>query len=108
MKEATIYRNNEPAGRLTQTDKGAYVFRYLDDYFLDPSKPAVSMTLPKKKQEYHSDTLFPFFYNMLAEGVNKKLQCRQLQIDENDSFSLLLATAGENTIGAVTLKKTEP
>jgi serine/threonine-protein kinase HipA len=107
MKEALIYRNNEPVGRLTQTDKGSYVFRYRDDYFRDPSKSAVSLTLPKKKQEYHSDTLFPFFYNMLSEGVNKKLQCRQLQIDENDSFSLLLATAGENTIGAVTVKKAE-
>jgi serine/threonine-protein kinase HipA len=41
---------------------------------------------------------------MLAEGVNKKLQCRQLQIDENDYFSLLTKTACEDTIGCITVK----
>ena len=41
---------------------------------------------------------------MLSEGVNRKLQCRQLQIDENDYFGLLLATGGTETIGAVSVK----
>ncbi|HYC87060.1 MAG TPA: HipA N-terminal domain-containing protein [Chryseosolibacter sp.] len=105
MKDAIVYRNNQPAGRLILTDDGTYLFRYDDAYFLDPTKPAISLTLPKKKQEYESKFLFPFFFNMLSEGDNKKLQCRQLQIDENDNFSLLLATAESDTIGAVTVKK---
>ena|SRR5690349_2069746 len=105
MKEAMVYRNHEPAGRLTQTDTGSYIFRYEDSYFRDPSKKSVSLTLSKKNQEYKSDTLFPFFSNMLSEGVNRSLQCRQLQIDENDDFSLLLATAETDTIGAVTIKR---
>lgn len=104
MKEAVVYRNQIPAGQLRQTDAGTYLFRYADTYFLDSSMPAISLTLPKQKQEFQSKNLFPFFFNMLSEGVNKKLQCRQLQIDENDHFSLLLATAGEDTIGAVTIK----
>ena len=41
---------------------------------------------------------------MLSEGVNRKLQCSQLQIDENDYFGLLLATGGNETIGAVSVK----
>jgi HipA-like protein len=105
MKEAIIYRNNEPAGRLIKTDAGTYVFRYEDAYFLDSSKPSISPTLPKKNQQYESKILFPFFFNMLSEGANKRLQCRQLQIDENDHFSLLLATAGDDTIGPVAIKK---
>jgi HipA-like protein len=44
---------------------------------------------------------------MLSEGANKKLQCRQLKIDENDYFGLLLATATHDTIGAVTVKPVE-
>ena len=40
---------------------------------------------------------------MLSEGVNRKLQCRHLQIDENDYFGLLLATSGTETIGAVSV-----
>ncbi len=106
MKEAIVYRNQEPAGRLSQTDSGGYIFRYEDTYFQNPLKKSVSLTLSKKNQEYKSDTLFPFFSNMLSEGVNRRLQCRQLQIDENDDFSLLLAIAETDTIGAVTIKRT--
>ena len=105
MKEAIVYRNDEQVGVLTLTAKGTYIFRYDDAYFNDPSKPSVSLTLPKKNQQYESQIMFPFFFNMLSEGVNKKLQCRQLQIDENDNFSLLIATAGTDTIGAVTVRK---
>lgn len=103
MKEALVYNNGELAGRLTLTDEKEYVFRYTDEYF-NSNKPGISLTLSKKIQEHRSNILFPFFFNMLAEGVNKKLQCRQLQIDENDSFSLLLNTAGTDTIGAITVK----
>lgn len=105
MKEAVVYRNNEPAGRLIQTDSGSYIFRYEDSYFQNPSKKSVSLTLSKESQEYRSEKLFSFFSNMLSEGVNRRLQCRQLQIDENDDFSLLLATAESDTIGAVTIKR---
>jgi HipA-like protein len=104
MKQAQVYYKNELAARLTLTDQREYVFRYEDDYFRDSSKHGISLTLPKTTQEYRSKTLFPFFFNMLAEGVNKRLQSRQLQLDENDNFSLLLSTAGSDTIGAVTVK----
>ena len=43
---------------------------------------------------------------MLSEGVNKKLQCTQLKIDEEDNFGLLAATAQYDTIGAVTVHPT--
>lgn len=105
MKDAVIYRNKDQAGILTLTDQGTYIFRYDDAYYYDPSKPAISLTLPKKRQQYESAIMFPFFFHMLSEGVNKKLQCRQLQIDENDSFSLLVATAGTDTIGAITVRE---
>jgi HipA-like protein len=41
---------------------------------------------------------------MLSEGVNRKLQCRLLKIDEDDNFGLLMATAQYDTIGAITVK----
>jgi serine/threonine-protein kinase HipA len=103
MKEALVYNNGELAGRLTFTDAKEYVFRYDDAYF-NSSKPGISLTLSKNMKEHRSKVLFPFFFNMLAEGVNKKLQSRQLQIDEHDSFSLLLNTAGTDTIGAITVR----
>jgi len=42
---------------------------------------------------------------MLSEGSNKAIQNRLLKIDENDYFSLLLATAMSETIGALTIKE---
>lgn len=103
MRAMEIYRNGILAGRLTEENRQSYVFRYDDSYFNDTSRPAISLTLPKTQQEYRSGYLFPFFFNMLSEGVNRKLQCTQLRIDEEDHFGLLMATAQFDTTGAVTV-----
>lgn len=104
MRQAAVYRNGLLAGTLSEENPQRYVFRYEDGYFMDSSKSALSLTLPKTQQEYHSPYLFPFFFNMLSEGVNRKLQSTQLRIDEKDHFGLLLATAQFDTVGAVTVK----
>jgi len=104
MRKVKVYRNKELAGELIQENKNSYIFKYTDSYFANDSLPAISLTLPKSQQEYKSTYLFPFFFNMLSEGVNRKLQSRQLKIDEKDYFGLLMATAKYDTIGAITLK----
>ena len=104
MRAAEIYCNGILAGILTEENQRSYIFRYDDNYFNDSSKPAVSLTLPKQQQVYRSTILFPFFFNMLSEGVNKRLQNTQLRIDENDDFGLLMATARYDTPGTITVK----
>ena len=104
MRKVQVYRNGIFAGILSEETRSSFVFKYDDAYFDDTSKLAISLTLPKTSKEFHSKYLFPFFFNMLSEGVNKELQCKQLKIDENDSFGLLMATAQYDTIGAVTVK----
>ncbi|MFN3907841.1 MAG: HipA N-terminal domain-containing protein [Flavobacterium sp.] len=104
MRAVEVYRNGVLAGILTEKNRNHFVFRYEERYFSDSSKPAISLTLPKSKIEYSCDYLFPFFFNLLSEGVNKKLQSIQLKIDEEDSFGLLMATAQYDTIGAITVK----
>jgi HipA-like protein len=104
MRSVEVYRNHDLAGILTEENPGSYLFRYNDQYFADVTKPAISLTMPKITQEFHADHLFPFFFNMLSEGVNRKLQCRLLKIDEEDHFGLLSATARYDTVGAVTVK----
>lgn len=108
MRHAKVYRNGELAGYLTGHDRRNYTFVYEDKWYSDNAKPALSLTLPKTQKEYHSEYLFPFFFNMLSEGVNKRLQSAQLRIDEEDHFGLLLATAQSDTIGAITIKPGEP
>jgi HipA-like protein len=107
MRSVKVYRNNQLAGILSKEDNGTYIFRYTDHYYMTPSSPAISLTLPKTQHEYKSKVLFPFFFSLLAEGVNKQLQCHHLQLDEKDYFSLLIATTGDDTIGAVTVKSVE-
>lgn len=104
MRSVEIYRNGILAGILTEENRKSYVFRYDNDYLKDTNTPAISLTIPKTQQEYRSEFLFPFFYNMLSEGVNRKLQCTQLKIDEEDSFGLLMATAQYDTVGSITVK----
>jgi HipA-like protein len=104
MRELAIFRNGIQAGKLIEENRTHFVFRYDDLYYLDSEQPAISLTLPKTQQEYSSETLFPFFFNLLSEGVNRKLQCLLMRIDENDHFGLLAATAQCDTIGAVTVK----
>lgn len=103
MRKLEVFRNGDLAGYLTEKDQNSYSFEYLPAYYNDSSKPAISLTLPKTQQVFHAPNLFPFFYNMLSEGVNRKLQSRMLKIDEQDYFGLLAATAQFDTIGAVTV-----
>jgi HipA-like protein len=107
MRSAIVLRNQKPIGILTEENPQSYVFTYDEAWFQDAQKPPLSMTMPKNQRTFQSPFLFPFFGNLLSEGANKELQCRQLKIDENDSFGLLLATAQWDTIGAITVKPIE-
>jgi HipA-like protein len=105
MRGATILYKNEEAGKLRQLEDGSFEFTYLESWVEDPTKPAISLTLPKTKEAYHSHHLFPFFYHMLPEGSNKQTVCFKLRIDEDDYFGILLATSKTDTIGAVRVVK---
>lgn len=104
MRQVAIYRNDILAGILTEETKQSYTFEYNDNYFLSSDNQDISLTFPKTQQVFRSAYLFPFFYNMLSEGVNRKLQCVLLKIDENDDFGLLTKTSQFDTIGAITVK----
>src|SRR5438128_716524 len=105
MAKAEVYNNGILAGYLEKKGPTDYLFTYENSYWANPSLPAISLTLLKTQQTYHSQTLFSFFAGLLAEGINKDIQCRLLKIDEEDDFTRLLKTAGEDTIGAITIKE---
>jgi serine/threonine-protein kinase HipA len=105
-KAGLVYYNDIPAGRLERRDK-EYVFTYNTVYLADASLPPITLSFPKRMKEYHSPVLFPFFFGLLAEGVNKRLQCTSLKIDENDHFTRLIKTAGQTTIGAISVREEE-
>lgn len=106
-RSAKVCWNGEFAGLLKRFSRDHYVFEYDEKWFSDPQKPPVSLTLPKSRRRWEANHLFPFFANLLSEGANKREQCRYFKIDEEDHFSHLLATAGFDTAGAVTIKPVE-
>ena len=85
-RSAKVYIKGIYAGLLTEIDREHYSFCYDTDYYNNPQLPAVSLT-------------------MTSEGDNRIIQARNLHIDEEDDFGILLATAHTDTIGAITIKK---
>lgn len=107
MAKAGVYYNGTLAGYLEKRAPDDYRFSYAPGYLANPSNPSISLTLPRHTPEHQSPVLFSFFTGLLAEGINKDIQCRLLKIDEQDDFRRLLKTAGEDTIGAITVKEIE-
>ena len=104
MRQAQVFYNNRLAGYLSK-EVGVYCFVYDKQYLDTAGSRPVSLTLPLRETPYESEILFPAFVNLLSEGDNKAIQNRLLKIDENDYFGLLLATAGGDRIGPLTIKE---
>ena len=100
MRQCKVFVHDVEAGILQETDALQYIFTYEEGYTGAP----VCIAMPVRTEPYVSDHLFPYFFNMLSEGANRQTQSQLLHIDENDDFGILLATAQEDTIGAVTIK----
>lgn len=105
MRKAKVLFKNEEAGILTQHDDGSFSFRYHEDWVANTDRQSISLTLPKNEKEFHSKYLFPFFYSILPEGSNKQVVCKLNRIDREDYFGLLMNTAKNDSIGAVTVRK---
>lgn len=104
MRELNVYVNSRKAGVLTELNPGkGYTFKYDPDY-LSSDAPSISVSLSKRNAFYESSSLFPFFANILPEGVNRKVICRMHRIDEHDLFGILVAMAGRDFIGGVHIK----
>ena len=107
MRQLDVYSNGNYVGRLSEKSPGrGYSFVYDDTYILK-GLPSVSVLLPKSEKEFHCTSLFPFFFNMLPEGANKRIICREEHIDENDHFGLLYWLAGADFIGAMDFRRVE-
>ena len=67
MRQCKVYVHDMEAGILQETDAREYVFTYGKDYHGEP----VCLAMPVRKEAYHSNHLFPYFFNMLSEGSNR-------------------------------------
>ncbi len=107
MQKGNVYRNGLLIGEISRDREGVYRFQYSIEYLAQENAMSISVNLPLQSEPFVSDRLFSFFFNMLAEGNIKEIQCRDLKIDPDDDFTRLLKTAHVNTIGSVTVKEVE-
>lgn len=105
MRKGEVFLNGILAGTISEEPGKGYTFIYDKAYFENSSLPAISLTMPKKRQVYQSSHLFPFFANMLSEGTNRAVQARFHRVDIQDDFGILLATANVDAPGAITVKR---
>ena len=105
MQEGNVLRNKKQVGVIRRNDEGVYSFQYDEHYLADTVSKPISVRLPLQKEAFHSNYLFSFFSQLLAEGSLKELQCKEHKIDADDDFSRLLKTAKDDTIGAITIEE---
>ena len=59
MRELKIFCNHIYAGLLTEHSKQEYTFCYDDGYFINPSLPAISLTLSSLTNRTQANTCSP-------------------------------------------------
>lgn len=99
---AEVFYKNKKAGLLIRKEDG-YEFEYNNSYINDPDARPISAIMPLSQKRFYSDRLFPFFENLLPEGVLLEMTVAKLKIDRNNKFELLLHV-GKDTVGAVTIR----
>lgn len=85
MRQAIVYKSGVEAGILSEKTSG-FSFSYLPGYRGAP----ISLVLPVQPSTFESACLHPYFSNLLPEGTNRLIQCREHKLDPDDAFGLLL------------------
>jgi len=102
-----VRRNGVHVGTIEEVDEGRRIrFTYLPEWLSRADARPISLTLPLQSEPYDSETLHPFFANLLPEGWLLNVSTRRLKISADDPFGLLLATCAD-CIGAVEVEALE-
>lgn len=100
-KTGKVYYGNILAGSVIFYD-GGYKFIYHPDYLASESAKPISLTMPLRKEAFHSLTLFAFFDGLIPEGWLLDIAKDHWKVKGNDRFELLLLTC-RDAIGAVSV-----
>ncbi|MBP3203532.1 MAG: HipA N-terminal domain-containing protein [Bacteroidales bacterium] len=107
MRKCKVLINGVMAGTLTEVSPKRYTFLYAPLYLTSGNATAICLQMPLSETPYESDSLFPFFSNMLPEGMNRAFLSRLYHLSPDDDFGLLLKCAAGDTIGAISIKDPE-
>ena len=104
-RTAYVYVREAFAGTLKETDYG-YSFQYDKEYLESQGSTAVSLTLPKREEEYTSNHLFAFFDGLIPEGWLLDIVDKNWKINPRDRMSLLLICC-KDCIGNISVRDYE-
>lgn len=103
MRKAAIYYKDIPAGILTETDEGDYVFQYNEKYVREYPQRFLTFTMPVRNEPYTDKRLFSFFEGLIPEGWLLDIASKNWKINQNDRMGLLLACC-QDCIAAVSVQ----
>jgi serine/threonine-protein kinase HipA len=106
-RRGRVYFQDKFAGIITEDDNG-YTFCYDEKYLNDAEAKVISLTMPLRKEPYHSPGMIPFFDGLIPEGWLLGIAEVNWKTNPQDRMGLLLKFCNNN-IGAVrvTEEKTE-
>ncbi|MES3006318.1 MAG: type II toxin-antitoxin system HipA family toxin [Pseudomonadota bacterium] len=93
--------HGKPCGLLTIEDERMR-FQYLTDY-VTSNGPPLSVAMPIREEPWPDSSTFPFFENLLPEGVIRDLLATELGT-ANNNFAQLLEATGGDVAGAITIE----
>lgn len=94
-RRGVVRLDGRRVGVLEELEPRGSRFRYDAAWLGRPDARPVSLTLPLRAEAYESESLLPFFENLLPEGWLLELSTAKLRIPRDDAFGLLLATCAD-------------
>ncbi len=101
-RELSVWWDETVVGTLRIDRYGELSFTYAPEWLEDPSRPTLSMSLPKRREPFKRRACRPFFAGLLPEEGQLEAVARALGISKGNDFGLLEALGGD-VAGALTL-----
>jgi serine/threonine-protein kinase HipA len=101
-RSLSVWWDGAIAGSLQVNQHGEMRFTYAAEWLDDPSRPAISFSLPKQSAAFKQRQCRPFFAGLLPEDAQRELIARALGISTRNDFAFLEALGGD-VAGALSL-----
>lgn len=96
-----VYLRDHLAGHLTEDDGGDIKFVYAESWLHTPDAPALSQSLPLRKEPFRRKECQGFFGGILPEESKREIIAKNLGISARNDYAMLERIGGE-CAGAVT------
>ncbi len=98
----SVWWDGVVVGTLQVNQHGQMRFTYASGWLADPSRPAISFSLPKREQPFTQRQCRPFFAGLLPEEAQRDMIAGALGISKGNDFAFLEALGGD-VAGALSL-----